>query len=166
MRRAATATERGERIAGPGDVLLGLDAGTKRAAVARLAAVAAERLGAPEEAVLRALLDREALGSTALGRGVGLPHARLPGDFAPVLLLARLARPLDWGARDEEPVDLLVLVLWPEAEAEGFLPALSGICAALREGGTLRRLRAAATPEEAVAALNAGGAAAPPGPAA
>jgi len=140
-------------LIGGGEVLLGLDATRKRDAIAMLAAQAAARRGLAEEEVLRALLDREALGATAIGRGVGLPHARMPGDFAPLALFARLRRPLDWGARDEEPVDLLILPLWPEGEADSFLPALSGICAGLRDGRTLRRLRHAAKPEEVADAL-------------
>ncbi|MFL1461197.1 PTS sugar transporter subunit IIA [Roseococcus sp. DSY-14] len=142
-----------DALIGQGEILLGLDAARKRDAIAALAAAAAARRGLAEDEVLRALLAREALGATAIGRGVGLPHARMPGDFAPLGLFARLQRPLDWGARDEEPVDLLILMLWPEGSGDGFLPALSGICAGLRDGRTLRRLRTATTLEEAAAAL-------------
>ena len=80
-----------------------------------LAAEAASRLGRPEGEILGALQARERLGSTALGRGVALPHARLAGDDPPVVLFARLRRPIDYEARDEEPVDLVILILWPEA---------------------------------------------------
>lgn len=145
------------------DVVLDLNAGSKRALLQALAAEAARRLGRPEEEILRALQDREALGSTALGRGVALPHARLAGDDPPVRIFARLHRPIDYEARDEEPVDLVILVLWPEAEAEGFLPALSATCRALREPQALRRLRAAASAEEVVALLDRYGDPAGPG---
>jgi PTS system nitrogen regulatory IIA component len=137
------------------DIILDLDATTKAAALQRLAAEAADRLGRPEEEVLEAIQARERLGSTALGRGVALPHARLEGDPHPVVLLARLRRPVEFDARDEEPVDLVILVLWPEASPEGFLPMLSETCRSLREPQTLRRLRAAAAPEEVVALLGA-----------
>ena len=136
------------------DVVLDLDVGTKRGLLQALAARAAQRLPRPEPEILRALEDREALGSTALGRGVALPHARLAGDDPPVILFARLRRPIDYEARDEEPVDLAILVLWPEAEAEGFLPALSDTCRALREPQALRRLRGARSAEEVVALLS------------
>jgi PTS system nitrogen regulatory IIA component len=137
----------------PGDVLLDLEAGSKRALLEALAAEAARRLGRPAAEILGALQDREALGSTALGRGVALPHARLPGDAPPLVLFARLRRPVDYEARDEEPVDLVILVLWPEAAAEGFLPALSETCRALRAPAALRRLRAAESAAEASALL-------------
>jgi PTS system nitrogen regulatory IIA component len=118
-----------------------------------LSAEAAGRLGRPEQDVFRALQARERLGSTALGRGVALPHARLGGSDAPVALFARLRRPIEFEARDDEPVDLVFLVLWPDASPEGFLPALSGIARALREPQALRGLRLAKTPEEVLAVL-------------
>ncbi len=137
----------------PADVVLNLHAASKRALLETLAAEAANRLGRPAEEILDALRSREKLGSTALGRGIALPHARLPGDFAPLVLIARLDAPIDYEARDEVPVDLVILVLWPEAEAEGFLPALSATCRALRAPQALRRLRHASTGEEVVATM-------------
>lgn len=135
------------------DVILDLGAATKAAALQLLSAEAAGRAGLPEAEILEALQARERLGSTALGRGVALPHARLAGDLHPVALFARLRRPVEFDARDDEPVDLVILVLWPEASPEGFLPMLSETCRALREPQTLRRLRMAAAPEEVVALL-------------
>jgi PTS system nitrogen regulatory IIA component len=135
------------------DVILDLGATTKAALLQFLAAEAADRLGRTKAEVLEALQAREQLGSTALGRGVALPHARLAGDPRPVVLFARLNRPIEFDARDEEPVDLIILVLWPDASPEGFLPMLSETCRALREPQTLRRLRAAAVPEDVVTLL-------------
>ncbi|HWL83877.1 MAG TPA: PTS sugar transporter subunit IIA [Roseomonas sp.] len=136
------------------NIILDLDASTKHALLQALAAQAAQRLELPTDEILDALENREALGSTALGRGVALPHARLTRDSPPLMLFVRLGRPVDYDARDEEPVDLVVLVLWPEAAAEGFLPALSDTCRALREPQALRRLRAATSAEEIVALLD------------
>lgn len=135
------------------DVILDLDATTKRAVLQRLAAEAAARLGRSEAEILEALQARERLGSTALGRGVALPHARLGGAPPPVALFARLKRPVNFEARDEEPVDLVIVVLWPEASPDGFLPALAETCRSLREPQVLRRLRAARAPEEVVTLL-------------
>jgi PTS system nitrogen regulatory IIA component len=135
------------------DVILDLGAGNKRAALERLASEAASRSGRPEQEILDAIQARESLGSTALGRGVALPHARLEGDAAPLALFARLQRPVDFEARDEVPVDLVVMVLWPEAAPEGFLPALSETCRAMRDPQILRRLRATSDPAEVVSLL-------------
>jgi PTS system nitrogen regulatory IIA component len=148
-------------------VFLDLAVGTKTELLRALSAKAVGRLGCPEQDVFRALQVRERLGSTALGRGVALPNARLAAAAAaPVALLARLRRPIEFEARDDEPVDLVFLVLWPEESPEGFLPALSEICRALREPQVLRGLRRAKSPEEALAILRRGGspAAAAPGP--
>jgi PTS system nitrogen regulatory IIA component len=120
----------------------------------RLAAEAASRLGRPEQEILDALEGRERLGSTALGRGIALPHARLPGLGSHLAILARLGRPIEFDARDGEPVDLVFLVLWPEEAAEGFLPALSGICRVLRGTQFPRELRRAKSAEEALALLH------------
>jgi PTS system nitrogen regulatory IIA component len=143
------------------DVILDLNAGSKRSLLQTLAAEAANRFGHQEQVVLDALLARERLGSTALGRGVALPHARLEGDALPAMLCLRLRHPIDYEARDDEPVDLVFLMLWPEASPEGFLPALSEICRALRDPQVLRRLRLAGRAEEVVALMHQGGSATP-----
>ena len=93
------------------DVILDLDAPNKRTVLQFLATEAANRLGRPEGEISEALQARERLGSTALGRGIALPHARIEGDLLPVVLVARLQRPVDFEARDEEPVDLVILCL-------------------------------------------------------
>lgn len=143
-----------ERISAK-EVVLGLMAGSKRNLLRMLAEEAARRLGRSVEDILGALQAREALGSTALGRGVALPHARLDGDDPPLMLFVQLRNAIDFEAKDDEPVDLVVLVLWPASSPDGFLPALAEVCRVLREPRALRRLRAAATPAEVAALLTA-----------
>ena len=123
------------------NVVLDAESANKAALLDLLAAEAGSRLGLSKPEVLGALQAREKLGSTALGRGVALPHAEIHAAQAPVVLFE---------ARDDEPVDLVFLVLWPAAARKGLLPAMSEICRALREPQTLRRLRAAETPEDVV----------------
>ncbi|WP_207477293.1 PTS sugar transporter subunit IIA [Arenibaculum pallidiluteum] len=132
------------------DVILDASPGNKWALLEALSTAAAPRLGLPEHEVLDALQDRERLGSTALGKGVALPHAELRDAETPIMLFARLRRAIDFDARDEEPVDLVFLVLWPAATGKGLLPAMSEICRSLRDPQALRRLRAAASPDEVV----------------
>ena len=136
------------------DVILDLNASSKRNLLDTIAREAAHRLGRTQEEILGALQARETLGSTALGRGIALPHARLAGDDPPLMLFARLRHPIDYDSRDEEPVDVVILVLWPEASPEGFLPALAETCRTVREPQALRRLRAASSAEEVVALLD------------
>jgi len=135
------------------DVFLDLEARSKRSLLQTLAAEAASRLRRPEQEVSEALLARERLGSTALGRGVALPHARLLGDVPPTIIFARLSRAIDFEATDDAPVDLVFLLLWPETSSEGFLSALSEVCVSLRDPQTLRRLRMATAPEDVLAAI-------------
>jgi len=132
---------------------LDLDLASKTSLLHALSAEASRRLPRPAEEILEALQARERLGSTALGRGVALPHAQLPEIDCPVAIFARLRQPIDFGAKDGEAVDLVFLVLWPAKSSEGFLPALAKICRALREDQTLRRLRLAKSPGEALAVL-------------
>ena len=137
------------------DGILTFSASSKKELLEMLASEVANRLGIPSEKVLDAILAREKLGSTALGRGVALPHARVDWLDAPVAVLARLTRPIDMDARDGEPVDLVFLVLWPESASEGFLPALSNICRVLRDNQLPRQLRQARSAAEALETLRA-----------
>ncbi|CAO3439018.1 PTS sugar transporter subunit IIA [Azospirillum doebereinerae] len=115
-----------------------------------LATEAASRIGHSRQDTLNALQAREQIGSTALGKGVALPHAELRGAESSLVLFARLLRPINFDARDDEPVDLVFLVLWPATDRKGLLPVMSEICQALRDPQSLRRLRLAKTPEDVV----------------
>jgi nitrogen PTS system EIIA component len=141
---------------GPEDVALGVDADSKHNLLQVLAADAAPRIGRSAEEIDEALRAREGLGATGLGRGVALPHAQLAGEVTPLIRFVRLRRAIDYEARDSEPVDLVILLLWPEADSEGFVPALAEICRALRAPETLRRLRTAGTATEIVELLRSG----------
>lgn len=142
---------------------LDLSAASKATLLDSLAAEAATRLGRPEADILEALQARERLGSTGLGRGVALPHAQLGQIDRPVVSFARLGQPIDFDAKDGEPVDLVFLVLWPADATAGFLPALAEIVRVLREPKLLRQLRAAPSAAEALRLLRAAGHDAPGG---
>lgn len=145
-----------------GDVMT-LTPADKTALLGLLADEAGRRLGGRRDEILDALQARERLGPTALGRGVAMPHTRLPGLDMPLALLARLATPIDFEARDGEPVDLVFLILWPEAASEGFLPALANVCRVLRDNQLPRQLRQARSSAEALAMLQATDPGAEPG---
>jgi PTS system nitrogen regulatory IIA component len=83
-------------------------------------------------AVLAAMLRRERLGSTAIGHGVAIPHARLEGISAPTIMLATLQYPVWFDVPDEGPVDLLLAVLWPKSDSVRFLQSLAYFCRLLR----------------------------------
>lgn len=141
-------------LLGPDAVLLDLVARGKADVLKVLAARAAEIAGGDAGEIARALSEREALGSTGVGSAVALPHAAVRGPRAPLALFARLARPIDWGAIDDRPVDLVVAVLTP-LDGGASLDPLARFARLLRGEATRNRLRACATAAEAIALLEA-----------
>jgi PTS system nitrogen regulatory IIA component len=135
------------------NVILDLQAFSRRNLLETLAAEAASRLGQPPEKILEALEAREQLGSTALRDGVAIPHAQLAGLERPLTLFARLREPIYFDPSDDEPVDLVFLMLWPASDRKGLLPAMAAICGGLRDPQLLRRLRRAAGGDEVVSLL-------------
>jgi len=126
-----------------GGVVPDLRALDKAGVLAALAHQSAGFAGVAETLILERLRAREALGSTGFGLGAAIPHARIEGLVGVVVILARLAAPVDFGALDGEPVDLLVLLLSPEAGGADHLKALARISRALRYPDILDALRAA-----------------------
>ena len=105
---------------------------------------AATLLGADADAIAKALAEREDLGSTGLGNGIALPHARIAGIDKPFGLFALLKPPVPFDAIDEQPVDLLFLLLFPERPPESQLKATACVARRLRDtdlAGKLRRAR-------------------------
>jgi PTS system nitrogen regulatory IIA component len=124
-------------------VIAGLRATGKRQVLEELARRAAAAVGLDTGTVLSALLQREELGSTGVGKGIAIPHARMPGISTPFVLLAQLERPIDFAAIDDQPVDLVCLLLTPAGAASEHLPALACISRRLREKTIADRLRGA-----------------------
>ncbi len=108
------------------------------------------------KALETALEEREALGGTAVGHGVALPHARVSSQFDPIVGLARLKQPLDFGASDGEPVWLAAFSALNSAEAHRHLQILAGLSRALLSSGNLQALRKAQSSEEMMAVLLGG----------
>jgi PTS system nitrogen regulatory IIA component len=135
------------------DVVLGMAAKGKRSALAKIAGRLAERVDMRPSTVLAGLLRRERLGSTGVGHGVAVPHARLGGLVQPAAMLVVLDSPVWFGSADDEQVDLLLTLVWPKDDVAGFLPTLASFCRRLRQADLRARLRAAATPHEAHAWL-------------
>ncbi|HKM61285.1 MAG TPA: PTS sugar transporter subunit IIA [Acidisphaera sp.] len=137
----------------PENVPVGLRVADKAAALRTLSAKAAAATGLEAEAILAALQKRETLGSTGLGRGFAVPHARIEGLDRFFCLFARLARPIDFAAIDEQPVDLLCLLLIPERAGNDHVAALSAIARQMRPDATLADIRRAKTAEAVYARL-------------
>jgi PTS system nitrogen regulatory IIA component len=137
----------------PTDVMIDIRAANKRLLLQELAAKAAAGLGLPVEGIASGLLKREELGSTGIGRGVAIPHARLPDLQRPFGLLARLKQPVEFDAIDGQPVDIVFVLLLPAAAENEALAALALVARSLRSPENLARLRAAKTTSELLAAV-------------
>lgn len=137
----------------PDGVVLGLEVSSKAELLRFLADETARRRGLQSNVVLTALQKREALGSTGIGAGIGLPHAPVEGVQSPFGLFARLVRPIDFEAVDEEPVDLVCVVLTPPGGSQIHLTLLSRIARQLRSSGTVVAIRNAKTAAALHAAL-------------
>lgn len=134
-------------------VLVGLRAASKRQLLQELAEEAAATCGLDASVVLDALMQREKLGSTAVGEGIAIPHAKVPGLPKLIGFFARLARPVDFDALDDKPVDLVFLLLAPEGGSAEHLKALARIARILRDPAMCARLRQAANADRAYAVL-------------
>jgi PTS system nitrogen regulatory IIA component len=97
----------------------------------------------PVEVVTREVLKREELGSTGVGEGIAIPHARLANLAQPFGMLARLHHPIDFDAVDGRPVDLVFLLLLPQSHPGEQLNVLACVARKLREAGRVSRMRAA-----------------------
>lgn len=137
----------------PAATRLGAVAADARAVLVLLSDIAAGQTGLPERAILDALIGRERLGSTGVGHGVAVPHARLPGLAAQTGALVRLAHPVDFSAPDLQPCDLFVLLLAPTHAAGDHLKALAALSRRLREPTVRAAMRAAHDAEGLRAAL-------------
>lgn len=131
----------------PKAVVPNLNARCKREALAALAERAAALTGADASVIRDALMEREKLGSTGVGRGVAIPHGKIDGLAAMTGILARLDQPIDFEAVDEQPVDLIFVLLAPADASAAHLKALAKVSRLLRDERVREALRGAETPE-------------------
>jgi PTS system nitrogen regulatory IIA component len=129
----------------PSDVMIDVRTSNKRLLLQELAAKAAAGLGLPVDQVASWLLKREELGSTGIGKGVAVPHARLPDLKRPFGVFARLKQPIEFDAIDGQAVDIVFVLLLPAAAESEALAALAQVARTLRSPENLARLRAAKT---------------------
>jgi nitrogen PTS system EIIA component len=135
------------------DVIPDLAAHSKRQILELLADKAASAIGASAKSLFQLLIDRERLGTTGIGRGIAIPHGRLASLTKPYALFARLRTPVAFDSVDDRPVDLVFLLLAPEAMGAEHLKALARVSRLLRDSSVCERLRAAPTQDALYAAL-------------
>ena len=137
-------------------VLPSLKVNSKKQALQAVAERAAALTGLEEREIFDTLLQREKLGSTGVGGGIAIPHGK-PQKLGRMFgLFARLAKPIDFEALDDQPVDLVFLLLAPEGAGADHLKALARIARHLREPGIAAKLRSAADTTALYAVLTQG----------
>jgi PTS system nitrogen regulatory IIA component len=122
-------------------VLPSLHAQSKKQVLQEVAAVGARLTGLADREIFDTLLQRERLGSTGVGQGVAIPHGKLRTLDRLVGVLARLARPVDFDSLDDQPVDLVFVLLAPESAGADHLKALARIARILRDPVMVQKLR-------------------------
>ena len=127
----------------PADVITGFAAADKRTLLEELARRAGAAVDMLPARLLAELLKREELGSTGMGGGVAIPHARFHQVGKPFAMFVRLKRPIDFDAVDGKPVDLVVLLLLPDAPNSDRLGALACAARKLRDPTVMKVLREA-----------------------
>jgi PTS system nitrogen regulatory IIA component len=137
----------------PNAILPALKIKTKKQVLQELAARAATLTGQNERTIFEILMQREKLGSTAIGNGIAIPHGKMPTLTRLFGLFARLDRPIDFEALDNQPVDLIFLLLAPEGAGADHLKALARVARLLRDVSVAHKLRASHDPESLYAVL-------------
>jgi PTS system nitrogen regulatory IIA component len=115
---------------------------SKKQAIQELSSRAAKVTGLSERDIFDTLLQREQLGSTGIGHGIAIPHGKLAKLTKLVGLFARLDRPVDFDAIDDQPVDLIFVLLAPEGAGADHLKALATVARLLRDPAIVANLRA------------------------
>jgi PTS system nitrogen regulatory IIA component len=127
----------------PGAVTLRVSAANKRQVLGVLADIAARVFGVDADEALDGLVEREAAGSTGVGQGVAIPHARLAGVDRVRAVFMRLETPVAFGAVDDKPVDLLVALFAPKDADSTHLRALARVSRMMRQPELREQLRQA-----------------------
>jgi PTS system nitrogen regulatory IIA component len=127
----------------PDAVLAHVKATTKKQVLQEMAHKAAILTKLPERRIFDTLIEREKLGSTGMGQGIAIPHGRIPGIEKMTGLFAQLDHPVDFDSMDDQPVDLVFLLLAPEGAGADHLKALARVSRLLRNQAVCEKLRAA-----------------------
>jgi PTS system nitrogen regulatory IIA component len=127
----------------PTGTIVNVRASDKAGLLQELSRQAAASVNLRSDLILGCILKREDLGSTGMGNGVAIAHARIPNLKKPFGLLARLKKPIDFEAIDGQPVDLVFFLLLPVGSEGEQLNALACVARKFRDPETVRNLRRA-----------------------
>jgi len=137
----------------PDAIVPNLKAVSKKQVIQDLCAKASKLTGLSERELFDTILQRERLGSTGVGQGVAIPHGKPRSIDRITGVFARLSKPVDFESLDEQPVDLVFLLLAPEGAGADHLKALARIARVLRDQQIAAKLRATTDPDALYALL-------------
>ena len=123
-------------------VIASLKAGSKKQALQELSELAAELTEVSSREIFETLLQRERLGSTGVGQGIAIPHGKISSLDRLYGVFARLDSPIEFDSMDDQPVDLIFLLLAPEHAGADHLKALARVSRLLRDPSVVDKLRA------------------------
>lgn len=126
----------------------------RKQVLSEMSGMMARALGLEPRDVYEAVQERERLGSTGVGEGVAIPHARIASLTRPVGGFARLLEPADFEAIDERPADLIFMLLAPTDAGADHLRALARAARVFRQERVRAALRQAQTDEAVLAILS------------
>ncbi|MCA2017563.1 PTS IIA-like nitrogen regulatory protein PtsN [Vibrio tritonius] len=121
---------------------------SKKRALEIISEIAAEHSGQNATELFESMLSREKMGSTGIGNGIAIPHARMPECEKAVAVLVQCEEPIEFDAIDNRPVDLLFALLVPESQCKEHLKTLSCMAERLNDKQTLKQLRGATSDQE------------------
>ncbi len=110
--------------------------------------LAANTEAATADTIFQALFERERLGSTGLGKGVAIPHARIPGITHTIAAMMTLDTPVNYESADNKPVDIAFGLLVPEDGNEQHLQQLARLVSLFREEETCTKIRQSTDAEQ------------------
>jgi PTS system nitrogen regulatory IIA component len=137
----------------PEGIIAPLKAASKKQALQALSQRAADITGLDHRLILDRLLERERLGTTGVGQGIAIPHGKFEELTSVIGLFARLDQPVDFESIDDQPVDLIFLLLAPEPAGAAHLKALARVSRQLRNQEICAKLRGSDSPDAVYALL-------------
>ena len=134
--------------------LVNFEASSKKNVFYELARLAERDIKIDSQTLIEALTKREKLGSTAVGNGIAIPHANCPDIDKPKVFVALLSNSLDFNANDDQPVDIIFLLLAPDNSGSEHLQALALVSRLLRNKELTTKLRGCKNTESAFAVIS------------
>ena len=134
--------------------LVNFEARSKKNVLDELSKLAEKDIKIDSRILLEALTKREKLGSTAVGNGIAIPHANCPDIDKPKVFVALLSNSLDFNANDDQPVDIIFLLLAPDNSGSEHLQALALVSRLLRNKELTTKLRGCKNTESAFAVIS------------